>query len=135
MVPLSDAVLEIIEAQEPVDGCDFIFTSNGTTSFSGFSQNKNRLDNRLRFTDHWTIHGLRTTFVTELNELGILPHVVEACVNHISGPSKQGVAGIYNEAVYWPQRVAAMSLWADTLAAIVSGDTKTNVVPIRAGGE
>ena len=39
--------------------------------------------------------------VTIMNEdLSIAPHVVEACVNHISGSAKAGVAGVYNKALY-----------------------------------
>ncbi len=39
----------------------------------------------------WTLHDLRRTMVTLMNErLGIAPHVVEACVNHISGGAKAG---------------------------------------------
>ena len=33
----------------------------------------------------WTLHNLRRTLVTEMNELGIEPHVVEAMVNHVAG--------------------------------------------------
>jgi len=36
----------------------------------------------------WTLHDLRRTAVTGMNELGIAPHVVEAVVNHISGRAR-----------------------------------------------
>ena len=45
----------------------------------------------------WRIHDLRRTAVTGMAELGVLPHVIEAVVNHISG-HKGGVAGVYNRA-------------------------------------
>jgi hypothetical protein len=49
----------------------------------------------------WTLHDIRRTFVTNVNELAFAePHIVEAIVNHISG-SKAGVAGRYNYAQYW----------------------------------
>ena len=48
-----------------------------------------------------------------MNErLGIAPHVVEAVVNHVSGPAKRGVAGVYNRALYLKDRRDALSLWA-----------------------
>jgi hypothetical protein len=33
----------------------------------------------------WRLHDLRRTVATRMNELGVLPHVVEAVLNHISG--------------------------------------------------
>jgi len=130
-VPLSDAVLEIIQNQERIEGSDLVFSFNGVTSFTGYSRSKQRMDKRLKFSKPWWVHDLRRTFVTQLNELGIPPQVIEACVNHISGASKGGIAGIYNRAEYWPQRVAAMNLWADTLAAIVAGTVDANVIPFK----
>ena len=133
-VPLSDAALEIIEAQNPVDGCDFVFTSKEKTQFKGYSRSKERLDKRLGF-DDWVLHDIRRTFVTGMNDIGVPPHVVEAIVNHISGASKGGVAGVYNKAQYWPERVDAMDRWTKHVAAIVDGTADANVVPLRAGGE
>ena len=117
MVPLSDAVIELIKDRIRVG--EFVFTTTGKTAFSGFSRSKARLDGRAGFSD-WTLHDLRRTFVTRLNELGILPHVVEATVNHISGAAKVGVAGIYNKAQYLPERKVALEKWAETLEEIIS---------------
>ena len=133
-VPLSAAALEIIKAQKPIPGCDFVFTSNGETQFKGYSRSKERLDKRLGF-DDWVLHDIRRTFVTGLNNIGEQPHVVEAIVNHISGASKGGVAGVYNKAQYWPERVVAMDRWAKHVAAIVDGTADANVIPFQAGGK
>jgi integrase len=130
LVPLSDAALAIIQDQDPIDGCDFVFTSNGKTQFKGYSRSKERLDKRVGF-DDWVLHDLRRTFVTGVNNIGVFPHIVEACVNHVSGPSKGGVAGVYNKAQYWPERVNAMNRWADHVAAIVAGTADSNVVPFQ----
>ena len=51
-------------------------------------------------------------------QLGILPHVIEAVLNHVSG-HKAGVAGIYNRADYTVQKRQALTLWAEHLSAIV----------------
>jgi integrase len=135
IVPISNAALAIIQDQKRIPGCDFVFTSTGKTPFTGYSRNKERLDRRLQFSADWRLHDLRRTFVTGMNDIGIPPHIVEAIVNHISGPSKGGVAGVYNRAQYWPERVGAMNRWADYLASIVGGTADLNVVPLRAGGE
>ena len=50
----------------------------------------------------------------------MLPHVIEAILNHISG-HKAGVAGIYNRAIYAPEKRAALQKWADHIAALSDG--------------
>jgi len=68
---------------------------------------------------HWTLHDIRRTFVTNLNELGFAePHIVEAIVNHIRG-SKSGVAGRYNHAQYLEQRREALDKWGRYLTGLV----------------
>lgn len=54
-----------------------------------------------------------------MGEIGILPHIIEAVLNHISG-HKAGVAGIYHRAKYEaPMRDAAQG-WAQHVAEITS---------------
>jgi hypothetical protein len=74
---------------------------------------------------------LRRTMDTTMNDsLDVLPHVVEAIINHVSTQKsgKSGVSGVYNKALYLRERVAALNQWADHLGAIVSAD---KVAPIR----
>ena len=47
-----------------------------------------------------------------MNERKVLPHIVEAVVNHVSGPAKAGTAGVYNGAAYDDEKRAALDLWA-----------------------
>ena len=80
--------------------------------------------------EHWTPHDLRRTMSTLMNDrLGVLPHVVEAILNHVGG-SKAGVAGVYNKALYLRERVEALPLWADHLTSIVEGD-ENNITPFK----
>jgi hypothetical protein len=63
----------------------------------------------------WTLHDLRRTAVTVMNEkLGIAPHVVEAVVNQ----AKAGVAGVYNRALYLDDRRRALESWAAYLCKL-----------------
>ena len=66
--------------------------------------------------DRWTPHDLRRTFATRLGDLGIGPHVIEKCLDHIA----QGVAAIYNRAELEGERIAATKLWAAELANILA---------------
>jgi integrase len=70
---------------------------------------------------HWTWHDLRRSFSTHANELGLAePHVVDAFINHISGQAKAGVAGTYNRAAYWQQRVKLARCWTEHVISIVA---------------
>jgi integrase len=68
---------------------------------------------------HWTIHDLRRTCATGLAELGVLPHVIECVLNHLSG-FRSGVAAIYNRNRYMNEMRAALELWANHVDAITS---------------
>jgi integrase len=137
VIPLSRPVRAILAAQSrrlDVDGTprDLIF-GNGQGGFSGWSNSKTELDARIKAVGkslpHWTTHDLRRTTATQMADLGVQPHVIEATLNHQSG-AKRGVAGIYNRNSYEREKTAALDLWAERLMAIVEGrDSK--IVPLR----
>jgi integrase len=78
-----------------------------------------RMDGRIAASDApvgpWRLHDLRRTLATRLAELGTLPHVMEALLNHVSG-HKAGVAGVYNRATYRDEKRKALNAWAEHLA-------------------
>ena len=121
LVPLSSQVRKLVQSLPYVGA--LVFTTTGETPVSGFGKAKARLDERIeemRRLDGlepmplWTLHDLRRTMVTVMNEkLGFAPHVVEAVVNHMSGLAKVGVAGVYNRALYFDERRRALQNWAD----------------------
>ena len=127
-VAISDQVLEILQSVIPVHGRDFVF-GEGSAGFQGWSKAKAALDVRInkRRADRgekpisaWVLHDLRRTLVTEMNEQKIAPpHIVEACVNHISG-HKSGVAGVYNRAQYAAEKRAAFEAWGVRVAGLVA---------------
>jgi hypothetical protein len=63
-----------------------------------------------------------------MGEIGILPHVVEACLNHISA-TKGGMAGRYNKAQYEGWKAEAWARWAVHLMAAIEG-RDTNISPL-----
>lgn len=135
VVPLSAPARAIIEAQQTREGRDLIFGRHaGSGPFSGWSRSKNDLDATIaektgKSLPHWTPHDLRRTAATNMAELGIQPHAIEAILNHVSG-HKAGVAGIYNRSSYEREKKAGLDLWAEHLTAIVEG-RESNVTPIR----
>jgi hypothetical protein len=79
----------------------------------------------------WVPHDLRRSFATHVAGIGVQPHIIEACLNHVSG-HKGGVAGIYNRSTYEPEKRTALDRWAAHLLAIVEG-RDSNVTPLRRG--
>ncbi len=143
IVPLSSTAREILDHLPRFDGSDYVFTSGRARTrgengervtdrpVSGWGRANERLDSMSGVTD-WRLHDLRRTLVTGMNEaLNIEPHVVEACLNHLSGGAKAGVAGVYNRAQYLKQRKVALESWAQHIAGIVGGAAESNVVPLH----
>jgi integrase len=111
VIPLSPLALSILKAREPRDGSDFVF-GRGEGGFSGWSQSKERLNEKLDL-DRWVLHDFRRTLSTAMHEkLEIPPHIVEAVINHISG-ARRGVAGTYNRAQYLEAKREALRKYAD----------------------
>jgi integrase len=132
MVPLPPTAFDIIAKVLPPANSNneagLVFTSNGKTPVSGFGKAKKALDAAMvQPIAKWRFHDLRRTFSTIMNEspedsgLGIAPHIVEACLNHISGQSK--VAGVYNKAKYLSEKRAALLRWSIHVDGIVTGKT------------
>jgi integrase len=133
-IPISDAVAAILMAQPRTEGRDLVFGYGENRPFSGWTAAKEKLDERIaeatgKPLPHWTVHDLRRTAATRMADLGVLPHVVEAVLNHVSG-HKAGIAGIYNRAVYAPEKAQALAQWAAHVTALVEGRT-SNVMPLK----
>ena len=118
IVPLSDAAMEILESIN-MDGRTFLFGRNLSAPFSGYSKAKTELDLECKIEKPWVLHDFRRTGSTRMNDEGVLPHVVEAVLNHISG-SKAGVAGTYNKAIYLKEKREALNTLASFISKAVS---------------
>jgi integrase len=128
-LPLTPLAIEIIQSTPRRVDRDHLF---GTRSTGGLAHwhAKADLDQRLGATVRpWRAHDLRRTFCTRLADLGIMPHVIEAAVNHQSG-SKAGVSGTYNRSIYQREVTAAMALWDDHIRTLVEGRDR-KIVPMK----
>jgi integrase len=70
----------------------------------------------------FTVHDLRRTGSTLLNELGFNSDWIEKCLAHEERRSSRGA---YNKAEYEPQRRHMLQEWADTVDAWVAGTRHT----------
>ena len=90
-------------------------------SIGGWYGPKVTLDRRVSLPKPWRLHDLRRTAATMMAELGVLPHIIEAILNHVSG-HKAGVAGIYNRARYENEMRQALELWANKVDEITGAN-------------
>jgi integrase len=116
-LPLSQQARAILERQPRWDR-DLVF-GTGAGGFTSWSHSKAALDKRLNGIGDWRLHDLRRTAATMMAELGVLPHIIEAILNHVSG-HRAGVAGIYNRARYEGEMRQALQRWAQHVEAITS---------------
>ncbi len=73
----------------------------------------------------FTVHDLRRTGSTLLNELGFNSDWIEKCLVHEDGRSSRG---IYNKAEYEVQRRHMMQEWSDIVDAWMEGRKHTPVL-------
>jgi integrase len=145
-IPLSDMAVEILKDLPRIASkAGFVFTTTGQSSVSGFSKAKRAIDaavleilNEDRGEDvealpHWTLHDLRRTVATNLQQLGVRLEVTEAVLNHTSG-SRAGIVGVYQRYKYTVEKRQALDAWARKLEALVSGGGASNVVEMIARG-
>ena len=125
-LPLSPLALDIISEIEQRDGRDFVF-GKGKGGFQGWSKAKRELDAELKgMKGPWQLRDIRRTVATGMASEGVQPHIVEACLNHVSG-AKAGVAGVYNRATYAAEKAAALDLWANHIKVILAQTSGDNV--------
>ncbi|OXS99093.1 hypothetical protein B7H23_12880 [Notoacmeibacter marinus] len=114
-VPLSTAALEIVSrrlelTKEQASDCP-LFARIGKPIESNAIAQATRKSLQI-FEEQWRPHDLRRTAATGMADVGVLPHVVEAVLNHVSG-FRAGVAGVYNRAAYDREKRTALELWAE----------------------
>jgi integrase len=127
-VPLTDAAWSILQEQ-PVAG-EHVF-GREAAGFRAWSRSKEGLDERLGDSvAPWRLHDARRTVATRMADLGVMPHVIEAALNHQSG-HKRGPAGVYNRSRYDREVRNALALWSDHVRALVAGGDRKVVTLSR----
>ena len=136
-IPLSAPVLAILQAQPRrfnPDGSQRDFVFGRGQGWQKWSASKAELDARIHTASaepiaDWRLHDCRRVLSTGLHELGVMPHVVAACLGHAG--SHSGVSGVYNWAGFFELRRCALESWAGHVAPLVSGERSPTVVPLR----
>jgi integrase len=131
-IPMSPAVAAILKSRTRSDR-KLVF-GIGTGGFKGWGKAQDRVNAAISADvganlAHWTIHDLRRTAATGMANIGEMPHVIEAVLNHVSG-HRAGVAGIYNRALYKTEKAQALAKWATHVLALVKGG-RSNVQALK----
>jgi integrase len=112
VLPLSKMALELL-ASCP-EG-EWYFPGDRSEVYSAFSNGKEELD-ALTNVEGWRLHDLRRTAATLMERAGVLPHVIEATLNH----KVRGVAGVYRRHNFIEEKTDALEKLSALLHDIVS---------------
>ncbi len=130
-VPLSEMALEVLARCDRYNTTDLVFTSNGETPYSNWSNGKKHLDRILEQqgtpVKNWQFRDLRRSAATGMRSLGVDRLVVSKILAHKEG----GVTKIYDRYALDPEKRAALVRWAQHVQSLVSGEpAPENVVPL-----
>jgi integrase len=138
-VPLPRLARDILGSLKRIEGCAYVFSRKRGKPISGWTKIKHGIDAAMleaaqeerkdAVIKPWRLHDLRRTCATGMAGIKVQPHVIEACLNHISG-AKGGVAGVYNREQYAEEKRAAFEAWAEHVERVVTGRTG-KVVTLR----
>ena len=130
VVPLSAIAWDIIDDLHKQRG-GLLFTTNGDVPISGFGKFKRRFDKRLEGVEPWRLHDLRRTGAIGLTKMGVVPDIVDRCLNHVPR-DPTGTRAVYDKWGYLPEKTEALRRWADYVLALVAAADVENVVKIEA---
>ena len=122
-IPIVPWARSILADLPRIENSDFVFTTTGSTSISGYSRAKTSLDAAIATLNggepiaSWTFHDLRRTMASRMAKLGVQLPTVEKLLNHISG-TFGGVQGIYQRHDFADEKRAALEVWAQHLLTL-----------------
>lgn len=152
VVPLAPQAVELLMAAPRIESrARFVFPRcrervagkiTEETCVSGLSRAKARLDAKVlellreqcasaEPLPHWSFHDLRRSCASGLARIGVDLHIIERCLNHISG-SFGGIVSVYQKHKYEDGMRRALEAWARHVDAVVSGKQGENVIELAA---
>jgi integrase len=122
--PLSATALAALASIPRIDGCEYVFSTDGQRPLSGLSWVKTDLD-KASGVRGWRLHDLRRTARTLMSRAGIGADIAERCLGHVIG----GVRGIYDRHEFCSEKKHAFEALAAVIERIVN--PQANVVPLK----
>jgi integrase len=136
VIPLSPpavAILKPLQQERRWNGKQFVSDGCVFTTFGAMNvwDRQKQLFERSGTSDWW-LHDLRRTMATGMAGIGIAPHIIECCLNHVSGfkmniggfgvevpASLPKLARTYNLHPYHAEMKQAFDRWAEHVMALV----------------
>lgn len=118
VVYMSDQVIEIFRELKTIAGDEpYVFVGRKGGTYISHNAFNTAQKSALALTDipDFTVHDLRRTASTHLNEQGFNSDAIEACLNH----TMRGVRGIYNKAKYEKERIEMMQKWSGFVFEVI----------------
>ena len=118
VVYMSDQVIEIFRELKTIAGNEpFVFVGRQSGTHISHNAFNTAQKAALALTDlpPFTVHDLRRTASTHLNEQGFHSDAIEACLNH----TMRGVRGVYNKAKYEKERIDIMEKWSNYIFSVI----------------
>ena len=119
-LPITDALLEVIQWATPMQRTEFVLTTTGKplTDVALSKQLKRHTSSEI------TVHGLRSSFRTWCQETGVDETLAEMCLGHLVGSN---VRRAYARSDLFEERMQVMSRWSEylTSGASISQSKKT----------
>jgi integrase len=136
--PLNERALAILVRRREATGGhpdDFVFPGpRHAKPFCGWSNLIDAIADRIcedtPVAPGWRLHDVRRSFVTHLADAGHDEILLDLTINHRASRSRSGVRGVYQRAIRWPERVAALSAWNGHLDRALG----ENIRPLRRMG-
>ncbi|MCH4248633.1 MAG: tyrosine-type recombinase/integrase [Acinetobacter populi] len=118
VVYMSTQVVEIFKELKTIAGNEpYVFVGRKTGTHISHNAFNTAQKSALALTDipDFTVHDLRRTASTHLNEQGFHSDAIEACLNH----TMKGVRGVYNKAKYEKERTEMLQKWSDYIFSVI----------------
>lgn len=118
VVYMSDQIIEILKELKTIAGDEpFVFVGRQRGTHISHNAFNTAQKSALALTDipDFTIHDLRRTASTHLNEQGFNRDAIEKCLNH----SAFGVRATYNKAEYAEERIKMMQKWSNFVFDVI----------------
>jgi integrase len=147
-LPLSSAAIDILKSLPRIENdAGLVFPARGRAATAGgesavpvsaHSKAKLRLDHAIAELVEgdgsaplapWGLHDLRRSCASGLARHGVDLHIIERCLNHVSG-SFGGIVAVYQKHKFEDGMRRAMDAWAAHVERIASGAPAANVVDL-----
>ena len=135
---LAIGILQALPRLENDEGLIFPARGKSIDPVSGFSKAKLRLDHAIAELveaegspplAQFGLHDIRRSVASGMAKLGVDLHVIERCLNHVSG-SFGGIVGVYQKYRFEDAMRRAMDAWAAHVERLVTGAPAGNVVDL-----